>query len=243
MNCKDKVIIVTGGATRLGGAMSSALARQGANVVVHYHRGADAAQAIVGECQRAGGTGLAVEADFLDPVAAAKNVVSRAMEHFGRVDGLVNSASIFEPSSLAQTTEDIFDRHMAVNLKASVFMCQAFAGVVESNQRGHIINIADWRATRPIPGHLTYTLTKSGLVSLTRLLAQELAPNIQVNCICPGAILPPAGVDNSEADQLSARNVLGRMGGPREVTETLLYLLQSDFITGEVIHVTGGENL
>ncbi len=243
MDCKNKVVIVTGGATRLGGAMSQALARQGANVVVHYHHGGEAAQAIVRQCHDMGGTGLAVEADFLDPVAAARKVVTRAFDHFGRLDALVNSASIFEAETLAQTTEDIFDRHIAVNLKASVFLCQAFAGLFAADQPGHIVNIADWRATRPIPGHLTYTLTKSGLVALTRLLAQELAPNIQVNCICPGAILLPSGVDSAVADQVSKRNPLGRMGSPRDITETLIYLLRSDFITGEVVHVTGGENL
>lgn len=234
---------MTGGAVRIGRAISLALASEGVKVVVHYNRSQEAAESLIGEIDAAGGTAIGIAADLSKSVDDCRLPVDSAIEHFGRADILINSAAIFHADMLADATEEQFDRHIAVNLKAPLFLCQAFANSVTDGQRAHIVNIADWRATRPPTGHLTYTLTKSGIVTMTKILAQELAPHIQVNCICPGAILPPVGVDDDVLDELSKRNPLGRVGGTDAITNSLLYLLRSDFITGEALHVTGGEEL
>ena len=243
MDLKDKVAIVTGGAVRLGREISLALAREGVKVVVHFGHSSADADSLVDEIETLGVEASAVEADFLQAADAAHTVVQHAKQRFGHIDFLINNAGIFEPGSLAETTEEQLDRHIAINLKAPLFLTRAFVEHLRAEARAHVVNIGDWRATRIPAGHLAYTLSKSGLVSLTKMLAQELAPNIQVNCICPGAILPPVGVDSSVVEQLSKRNPLGRMGSPADVTQTLIYLLRSDFVTGEVIHVTGGEQL
>jgi NAD(P)-dependent dehydrogenase (short-subunit alcohol dehydrogenase family) len=122
-------------------------------------------------------------------------------------------------------------------------MSQAFARQFPDGQRGDIINIVDWRASRPVPGHLPYTISKAGLAALTKLLAMELAPRIRVNAIAPGAILPPPGMDQATFDTLTDSNPLRRMGSPTDVAEALMYLLESQFVTGEILHVTGGQHL
>jgi NAD(P)-dependent dehydrogenase (short-subunit alcohol dehydrogenase family) len=170
-------------------------------------------------------------------------VIERAVAHLGSVDILINSAAIFERADLAATTVAGWDRHFSINLKAPFFLSQAFAGHVGHDRPGHIVNIADWRGERPDTQHLAYSLTKAGVLSMTRALAVALAPNIQVNAIAPGAILPPPGKDKAYLGRLAEVVPLGRVGSPQEIAKALVYLLRSDFVTGETIFVTGGEQL
>jgi NAD(P)-dependent dehydrogenase (short-subunit alcohol dehydrogenase family) len=235
--------IVTGGAVRIGRAIALRLADEGVNVCIHYGRSAREAEEVVAEVARRGVRGTAVSADLSIPTAAAPRVVDHAARTFGRVDVLVNSAAIFEGQTLADLEEPAWDRHFAINLKSPAFLCREFAARLPEDCRGHIVSIADWRGTRPRPGHLSYTLTKSGIVALTRVLALELAPRIQVNAIAPGAILPPPGRDDAYLQRLAEHIPLRRTGGPDDVADALVFLLRSDFITGEVVHVTGGEEL
>jgi pteridine reductase len=144
---------------------------------------------------------------------------------------------------LSGTTEADWDSHFAINLKAPFFLSQAFAGRVAADQQAHIVNIADWRGLRPDPGSLVYSLTKSGLIAMTKGLALALAPRIQVNAIAPGAILPPPGEDQEYLQDLAQTIPLRHPGSPAEVARTLIYLLESDFVTGEVLYVTGGQHL
>jgi pteridine reductase len=130
-----------------------------------------------------------------------------------------------------------------VNLKAPAFLCREFAARHQAGQPAAIVNIADWRGLRPVPGHFSYTLTKAGLVALTQLLALELAPDIRVNAVAPGAILPPPGAGSDVLQRLAQQVPLKRHGGPADITEAILYLLRADFVTGEVLCVTGGEHL
>ncbi len=243
MELSGKTAIVTGGAVRLGRAVSLALAEEGVRVALHYHRSEDAADRTIAEIRSCGSDALAVQADFCEPVSAARTVIEAAIAEFGRADILVNSAAIFEAGTLATTTEDDWDRHFSINLKAPFFLCQAFAEQLQPGRRAHIVNIADRRATRPGTDHLAYTLTKSGVVTLTKSLARELAPDVQVNAIAPGAILPPSGAEESFLDYLAESIPLHRTGSVDDVTATLRFLLRSDFITGETVHVTGGEQL
>ncbi len=243
MQLREKVAVVTGGAVRLGKSIVLALADEGVRIGLHYNQSADAADKTLTEIRERGGVAVSVQADFCEPVTAARTVMQRVSNDLGPVEILINSAALFEAGTLSDTTEQQWDRHFNINPKTPYFLCQAFAGQLPSGRRGHIINMADWRATRPGIDHPAYTLTKSGLITMTHSLAQELAPNIQVNAIAPGAILPPAGGEQDHLDRLANRIPLGRTGSPREVTEALLYLLRSDFVTGEIIHVTGGEQL
>jgi NAD(P)-dependent dehydrogenase (short-subunit alcohol dehydrogenase family) len=243
MDLAGQVAIVTGGGRRLGQAICLALAEAGASVLVHYSRSADEAQGTLAKINALGREGACVGADFQNPTVAAPKLIDAACQRFGRADILVNSAAIFQPSSLAATTEADWDRHFAVNLKAPAFLCREFAARHQSGRPAAIVNIADWRGLRPVPGHFSYTLTKAGIVALTRLLALELAPDIRVNAVAPGAILPPPGATPKFLARLAQHVPLKRHGEPSDVTDAVLYLLRSDFVTGDVLCVTGGEDL
>jgi NAD(P)-dependent dehydrogenase (short-subunit alcohol dehydrogenase family) len=243
MDLRDRTAIVTGGAVRLGRALALRLGAEGVHVCLHCHQSGAAAEEALAEIRGAGVRGTVVQADFSRPADAARSVLEHAQRVLGSIDVLVNSAAVFNPDTLLGLQEADWDQHQNINLKAPVFLSQAFARQVAPEQCGHIVNIVDWRASRPVPGHLAYTVAKGGLVTATRLLARELAPRIRVNAIAPGAILPPPGEPDAYLDRLAQRIPLRRTGGPGDVADALVYLLRSDFITGEVLHVTGGEQL
>jgi pteridine reductase len=242
MEINGKVAVVTGGAVRLGKALALALAEQGARLVIHYGSSAGPAQETVAEIKAMGSDALAVQAD-LSRSGEAPSIVERAVAHFGQVDILVNSAAIFEPGNWDDTTEANWDRHFAINLKSPFFLSQSFAAHVGRERRGHIVNIADWRGARPGTDHVAYTLTKAALISMTKSLAQALAPSIQVNAIAPGMILPPPGKSQAYLERRAPEIPAQRVGSPEEVSKALIFLLRSDFVTGELIFVTGGEHL
>lgn len=241
MELSEAVVIVTGGAVRLGRAMAMGVAGAGARVVVHYGHSAEAARHTVAEIETLGGEAVAIQADLLD-AGAARSIIEQAVERYGRVDALVNSASIYEPAGVDDTTEELWDRHFAINLKAPFFLCRAFAAQL-GERHGHVVNIADWRGTRPTASRVAYTLTKAGLIAMTQSLAQALAPNVQVNAIAPGVILPPPGKGEEYVRRLLPSIPLRRSGSPADVVEALLYLLRSGYVTGEVLYVTGGQHL
>lgn len=244
-NRDHRVAIVTGGAVRIGRVISLALAQQGLRICLHYSSSQDAAQQTADEIRAAGGEVALVQADLGDPLEAAQTIVDAALKAFGRVDVLINNASIFEPATLSDLSVDHWQRHQAINLTAPAFLSQRFAAAVRERDdpRGAIINIVDWRAQQPQPGHLAYTISKAGLVALTQLLAQELAPSIRVNAIAPGAILPPAGAGDDYEQRMSSVIPLGRTGGPHDITAAVRFLLGAEFITGEILHITGGQHL
>ncbi len=241
MELDGKVAIVTGGAVRIGRAIVTRLAQFGVEICLHYGKSTVQAQETIDDIRSLEGTIKPVQADLTDPVQAAQTIVKHAVSQFGHVDILVNNAGVFEEGSLADTTEDSWDRHFAINLKAPFFLSQAFAAQRQTGRRAHIVNLADWRALQPDTHHVAYTLTKSALVSLTHCLARQLAPDVQVNAIAPGAILPPGDSGLDFMENLVHRIPLHRTGTPDDVCDALIFLLHSDFITGEVIHVTGGE--
>lgn len=240
MHLQGTIAVVTGAAKRLGKAIALSLADAGCDVCLHYGRSRDAVEETAAEVRARGVRSVAVPADLSSPRDAAETIFTAA-EQLGSVGILINSAAIFGEGTLLTTTDDDWDRHFAVNLRAPFHLCREFARRHAAGTPGQIVNIADWRATRPGTGHLAYTLTKSALVTLTRILALELAPDMQVNAIAPGAILPAVDSDVAAFERLADGIPLRRTGGPKDVTDAVLYLLRSAFVTGELLHVTGGE--
>jgi NAD(P)-dependent dehydrogenase (short-subunit alcohol dehydrogenase family) len=248
MQLQDKTAIVTGGAVRLGRAISLALARHGANIVIHYAHSQERAAETLAELEDLGASGIMVQAEFGQP-AEVSRVVESAVAAFGQADILINNAAIFEPGDFMATDEAAWDRHFHVNLKAPFLLSQAFAAQVPSDRHGKIVNISDTRGLRPGTDHFAYTLTKASLITLTEIMAQALAPNITVNALALGAILPPAdriasGHDDDHMDRLAAQLPLKRTGGPADVVAGVLLLIEgSDFITGITVPIDGGDHL
>lgn len=241
MDLVGRVVIVTGGAHRVGGALSLAFARGGADVVVHYHTSDEAARATVRAIEALGRRAVAVQADVSVP-SEATAMIEAAQRELGRIDVLVNSASRFDRAPLAEITPDAWDRVLAINLKAPFLLAQAAAPALRE-ARGCIINIVDLSAFQPWPSYIPHAVSKAGLLHLTRCLARALAPHVRVNAIAPGTVLPPDDFDGSDNAGGADRRVLARAGRPEDVADAALYLATAEFVTGEVIVVDGGRHL
>ena len=244
MTLKHKKALVTGGSDRLGKAIALGLAEWGADVAITYTRSKEGAQRTAMEIQSLGRQSALIQTDFNQhPADMMDRVIYEAGQKLGGLDILVNNAAVFEKGDWDTTTEENWDRHFAINLKAPFFLCQQFASVISADSNAHIINIADWRGVRPGTDHVAYTLTKAALITMTKSMALALAPNIQVNAIAPGMILPPPGLDGAALQRMALKIPAKRIGSPEEVVRAVLYLLDSDFVSGELIFITGGEHL
>ena len=243
MNPAGQIALVTGGAVRLGRAIALALAEAGADIALHYNTSEAEAKQTAADIEALGRRVALVQGDLNDAVATAERVVSQTAEALGVPKILVNSASIFEPPTLLETDEATYDRHLSINLKAPFFLMQQFAKHVPTGEAASIVNLIDWRAELPTGTHTAYTVAKSGLLGLTKSAAKELAPTIQVNAVAPGPVLPPVGRDANYLREVAKRVPLGRPGSPKAVSDAVLFLVRSDFCTGEMVHVTGGQEL
>jgi pteridine reductase len=240
MNLSGKTVLITGSGIRLGRVMALAIANAGGDVVLHYHSSREPAENLQVEIETLGRKAHLFQADLADP-ENAKNLI-RDISQVLPLYGLVNSASIFENLSLESTRLKDWHQHLQVNLTAPFLLSQSFASQHESQQEGRIVNILDWRALRPGSDHFPYTISKAGLVALTRALAVSLAPNISVNGLAFGAILPPSDGGTTEGilDNVPAR----RWADLDEVGQALVFLLDGpSYITGEIIHLDGGRHL
>lgn len=242
MDLLGQTAVITGGAKRIGREIGRQLASAGVNICVHYGTSEAEAQEAVAEFQNLGVHATMVSADLNKPFEAADKIFRTAINEIGRVSILVNSAAIFESGTLQTTNEENWDRHLNINLKSPFTLTRAFAEQL-SAQQGHVINIVDWRGTCPVPGHLAYSIAKAGLVAQTKILAQELGPQIRVNGVAPGAILPAPGESRADFDEKSVLNPLKITGGPEDIAEAVLYFLKSKFVTGEILCITGGQQL
>jgi NAD(P)-dependent dehydrogenase (short-subunit alcohol dehydrogenase family) len=237
---KGRTILVTGAARRIGRIIALAVAREGANVILHYRRSVEEANELRDELASLGVQGYPLQADLEDKTQAG-DLLQRARA-YGPVFGLVNNAAIFEPLNLEKTDQAAWDRHLAVNLTAPFLLSRAFAGQVPTCEEGRIINILDWRALRPTADHFAYTISKAALAAMTRSLAVALAPRITVNGLALGAILPPSGQDPTP-DILSSVPA-NRWASPEELSQALIFLITGPaYITGEIIHLDGGRHL
>ncbi|GAB4572773.1 MAG: SDR family oxidoreductase [Anaerolineales bacterium] len=237
-NLQGKTILITGAARRVGRLFALACGRAGADLILHHRHSPAEAESLRDELASFGRRAWILAADFSHPENASQ-LIERANE-LSPLYGLVNSASIFEPLSMQATLLEDWNNHLNINLTAPFLLSQAFAKLVKT---GRIINILDWRALRPGADHFPYTVTKAALAAMTKSLAIALAPNITVNGLALGAILPPS--DNSSASEKVIEAVpVQRWSEAGEVEEALLFLLSGPaYITGEIIHVDGGRHL
>ena len=235
-----RVALVTGSAKRLGRAIALRLAEEGASLVIHYRTSGAEAQSAVAEVEKLGRQAIAIGAD-LNRISEIRKLFDEAGHHFGRLDILVNSAANFLPASVISTTEEIWDASLDSNVKAPFFCAQAAAPLLR-RAKGVVINFADAGGLLGWPGYIPHSVSKAGVVMLTKVLAKALAPEVRVNAIAPGTITMPGDPPELEADFIKLAP-LRRTGTPRDITDTVLFLAQSKFITGQVLVVDGGRTL
>jgi pteridine reductase len=238
------VALVTGSARRIGAAIARRLHAAGYDLALHYRDSAGDAQAVAAELEGArSNSTLLLQAD-LAGFDRLPELVAKTVGRFGRLDALVNNASMFYPTAFGATTPAQWDELFAVNARAPFFLAQAAAPHL-ANASGAIVNIADIHAERPLREHAVYAMSKAALLHMTRSLALELAPTVRVNAVSPGAILWPEGGKDPDAQAaLLARTPLGRTGTPEEIAEAVLWLLRdADYCTGQTLHVDGGRML
>ncbi|HWP90810.1 MAG TPA: 3-oxoacyl-ACP reductase family protein [Thermodesulfobacteriota bacterium] len=240
MDIKDKVALVTGGARRVGRAISLGLAEKGANLVVNYNHSAEEAKEVVKLIRKMGREAIAVKADVSKKPEVYK-LVDKALNRFGRIDILVNNAGIFFHTPFLEIPEEDWDLFMDVNLK-SVFLCsQRVAITMNKQSSGKIINIADSAGgIRGWKDYIPYCVSKAGVIMLTKTMAKALAPNVQVNAVAPGPVLLPAYYLDREKKRAIDSTLLKRVGSPEDVAKAVIFLVESDYITGEIIAVDGG---
>ena len=236
---EGKVALVTGAAKRLGRAVAEALATQGADVVIHYGSSGQEAAELAEQLKSAGGKAWAIGADLAQS-EQVEQLVPRALEQAGRLDVLVNNASLFPSDSVREAKVETAIENLRVNAWAPFALTRAFA---LHARRGAVVNLLDTRVIGFDRKHVSYILSKHALLLLTRMTALEFAPDVRVNGVAPGLILPPPGRDESYLDRLASTVPLRRRGSAADVTDAVLYLLRSEFVTGQVIFVDGGRHL
>lgn len=236
---KGRTALITGAAKRIGRAIALALARQGVNVVAHYNCSDQAAATLCEEIRLTGALAWQVQGNLLD-ANRTQEVFREARLQAGPIDVLVNNASTFDEDTLWDMTDRSLSRNLCIHAMAPLVLARELA---KQDKPGHIVSLLDTRVMVYDRKHASYHVSKRTLLTLTRMLAVELAPNIAVNAIAPGLILPPVGKDQSYLEELAHTNPLNRCGHPRDVTDTILFLLRSRFITGQVIYVDGGYHM
>lgn len=240
LELRGKVALVTGAGKRLGRAVALRLASEGASVAVHYRKSAAEAEEVVAAIKSAGGRAAAFPAE-LTSVEEIQRMVQAAANEMGRLDLLVNSAANFLPSSIVSTTEAVWDAALDTNLKAPFFCAQAAAPWLKRS-KGVIINFADTGGILGWPGYTAHSVSKAGVIMLTRVLAKALAPDVRVNAIAPGTITMQGDAPELEADFIR-QAPLKRSGTPADIEDAVLYLAQAAFVTGHVLVVDGGRTL
>ncbi len=240
MNPKEKTALVTGGAHRVGKAIAMELARAGANIVINYHSSVEAAEKTALEIRDLGAEAMMFQADVTkhEQIAA---MAAAARERFGAVDILVNSASIFKRTPIP--TNDFADWHYVTDIliNGPLYCANAVVPMMLEKGAGVIINIIDLSAWEPWPEYAAHCVGKTALLALTRQFALEFAPQVRANAVAPGPVLPPPDYDEEKIARTGQKTLLERWGKAGDVARTVRFLVESDYITGEVITVDGGE--
>ncbi len=235
----NKAALITGGARRIGREIALSLAAGGWDVVLHYSSSAQDARNTAEEIRGLGVDCQLIGCDLADNRRMLE-LLPAAVDLAPGLELLVNNASLFERSPIAETETELYDAHMAVNLRAPFFLTRDFARLCG---QGQVLNLLDTRIVRSESAYAAYTLTRKALAELTRMAAREFAPRIRVNAVAPGLILPPPDGDSKQFERMAARIPLERHGDPRQIAGAAMYLIGSDFVTGQIIHVDGGEHL
>jgi pteridine reductase len=241
MELRGKTALVTGAGHRIGRAIAVALGTRGMRVAVHYNATADGARETLTQIESAGGSGNVVGADLTN-AQAIPQLIENVVSTFGGIDVLVNSAAVMVRTPFGEIASDEWDSIMALNVKAPLFLAQAAAPHLRASH-GTIVNIADLAAFETWPAYLPHGLSKAGVVYLTRALARILAPEVRVAGIAPGTVLLPENWDAQSGAHLRDTTPLQRNGSPDDVTRTVLFILDSDYLTGETIIVDGGRHV
>jgi NAD(P)-dependent dehydrogenase (short-subunit alcohol dehydrogenase family) len=245
MDLSGRAVLLTGG-TRIGAAVALDLARRGADIALVYHRSRDQAEATAAAVSAAGRRAVVLQAD-LSRAEDCRRVVDQAAGALHRLDVLVNMASVYERKAYDALIDDDWDRTLAVDLKASHLCTQAAVPHMRRQGGGRVVNFTDWIASSGRPrytGYVPYYVAKMGVIGLTQILALELAADrILVNAVAPGPILPPPGTSDEEIAAVVKATPLGRWGGADAIAHAVRFLVETDFVTGEVVRVDGGRHL
>ena len=243
---QNKIVLITGGAKRVGASICRLLHANGANLMIHYKNSLKEARALQAELnlQRPNSVAI-IQGDLLN-LSILPSLIQETIKHFGKLDVLINNASSYYPTEIGNIYEEQWQDLMGPNLKAPLFLSQA-AAVELKKQQGCIINITDMHVERPKKGYIVYSVAKAGLVTLTKSLAHELSPEVRVNAVAPGPVMWPE--DNPQFDELYRQRVISqtllkRIGEPNDIAKAVKFLIQdAPFITGQIIAVDGGRSL
>jgi pteridine reductase len=241
MSLSGRVALVTGAGRRVGQAIALALGAKGMKVAVHYNGSAEGAKETVAQLESEAAEGRDFHADLAADDGPPR-LVDEVVKAFGGLDVLVNSAAIMERTPFGEVTPAKWDAIMAINIRAPFFLAQAAAPHLRKS-RGAIVNIADLAAFETWPGYVPHGISKAGVVHMTRSLARVLAPEVRVNGIAPGTVLLPEDWDKAADERLRQTTPLARTGTPEDVSATVIFLIESDYITGETIIVDGGRHI
>ena len=239
MDLKNKNILVTGGAKRIGKTICEALADHGANIIIHYNTSEKEAKDLQTQLRKKTGRVFIFQADLGKSSDIIKMMPQIEKEMDG-VDILINNASIFESAPLENISESDWDRHIDINLKAPFLLAQRVSQKMIQKKYGKIINITDASVGRPYTHYLHYCASKGGLDALTKALAKELAPHIQVNSIAPGPIIPSQDYSEEQRRKSQEKTLLKRWGDPKNIAQAVLFLIEADFVTGTTVTIDGG---
>ena len=240
----NKTILITGAAKRIGREMAKAFFNRGWDIVIHFNNSIEDAQSLADQmnAQRSN-SALIIQAN-LDHAKDIEKLADLALSKNGRIDALINNASTFYPTPVGTFSEANWEALMGSNLKAPLFLIQAFCEELKKNN-GFIINVTDINVDKALINHSIYLAAKSGLQTLTRALAKELAPDIRVNAIAPGAILEPPNVEwTSEQKNKIINSVpIARMGTEKDIVDAAIYLSEAEYVTGQILNIDGGKSL
>lgn len=244
MDPKGKVVLITGGAVRIGRAIALVLSKAGCRLLIHYRHSEKNAKELKKKIERRyKNTVVLLQAD-LNSLEGVKALTDQATSQGKRVDILINNAAEFYRTPIGKISEKNWDQLLSVNLKAPFFLSQWLGRQMVRNKAGKIINIADISAFRPWKDYLPYSISKAGLVTLTQGLAKAFAPYVQVNAVAPGTILAPVTGWNAQQRRQTLDLIpLRRMGSPQDIARTVLFLIENDYMTGTVIPIDGGRQI
>jgi pteridine reductase len=246
LSLDNKVVLITGGAKRVGAAICRELHANGALLMIHYNRSIDEARALKADLNLKRANSVAIIQGDLLNMEALPGLVNKTIEHFGKLDVLINNASSYTPTEIGTINEENWHDLMGSNLKAPMFLAQAAATELRKNH-GVIINITDMHIERPKKGYVVYSVAKAGLVTLTKSLAQELSPEVRVNAVAPGPVLWPENnpqFDEVYRQRVISQTLLKRVGEANDVAKAVKFLVaDAPFVTGHILAVDGGRSL